>query len=121
MDIGGLIQTYGYPAVADSVLGESQTVPLAAGAAASRNHLRMPVVTPVATVRDFGGVRVMYRLHVARPIAVGKSHSAWWRLFELKFAGAAAPVAVVWRMAASLRCRTLFRRAVQHDQACEAP
>lgn len=121
MDIGGLIQTYGYPAVADSVLIESQTVPLAAGAGASRNYLRMPAVIPVATVCDCSGVRAMYGLRVTGAIAVGMSHSTWSRFFELKFVGAVVPLAVAWRIAVSLRCWTLFRRAVRHDHACEVP
>ncbi|TAN09253.1 MAG: DedA family protein [Burkholderiaceae bacterium] len=134
MDIGSLIQTYGYWAVAGGTLIEGETVLLAAGAAASRSYLWMPAVIAIAAVcgflgdqvffyvgRRWGrqlmtrfpslqprearvaallerhhvplilGVRFMYGLRVAGPIAIGMSGVHWWRFLTLNFLGA-----VIW-------------------------
>lgn len=60
MDIGGLIQSYGYWAVAGGTLIEGETVLLAAGAAASRSYLWMPAVIAIATVCGFLGDQVFF-------------------------------------------------------------
>ena len=55
MDIAGLVQSYGYAAVAVGAFLEGETVLVLAGAAAARGHLSLPTVIAVATVASFLG------------------------------------------------------------------
>ncbi len=62
MDVTGLIQTYGYWAVAAGTFLEGETVLLAAAAAASRNYLRLPAVIAIAAVCGFLGDQLFFFL-----------------------------------------------------------
>lgn len=60
MDVANLIQTYGYGAIAAGTLLEGETVLLAAGAAAARNYLWLPMVIVVATFFGFLGDQIFF-------------------------------------------------------------
>lgn len=60
MDVANLIQTYGYGAIAAGTLLEGETVLLAAGAAAARNYLWLPMVIVVATLFGFLGDQIFF-------------------------------------------------------------
>lgn len=62
MDVGGLIQSYGYWAVAAGTFLEGETVLLAASAAAARDYLRLPLVIAIAAVFGFLGDQLFFLL-----------------------------------------------------------
>ncbi len=62
MDVTGLIQSYGYWAVAAGTFLEGETVLLAAAAAASRDYLRFPVVIAIAATAGFLGDQLFFFL-----------------------------------------------------------
>lgn len=62
MDVANLIQTYGYGAIAAGTLLEGETVLLAAGAAAARSYLWLPMVIAVATFFGFLGDQIFFFL-----------------------------------------------------------
>lgn len=62
MDVSGLIQSYGYWAVAAGTFLEGETVLLAAAAAASHDYLRFPAVLAIATVFGFLGDQLFFFL-----------------------------------------------------------
>lgn len=62
VDIGGLIHTYGYLAVAVGTLLEGETVLVAAGVAAHHGYLSLPTVIVVATLGGFLGDQIFFFL-----------------------------------------------------------
>lgn len=62
MDVTGLIQSYGYWAVAVGTFLEGETVLLAAAAAASRDYLRFPAVIAIAAAFGFLGDQLFFFL-----------------------------------------------------------
>lgn len=62
MDIAGWIQSYGYAAVGVGTFLEGETVLLAAGAAACRGYLALPMVIAVATIASFLGDQTFFLL-----------------------------------------------------------
>ncbi|HEX2519286.1 MAG TPA: DedA family protein [Castellaniella sp.] len=62
MDVASLIQTYGYGAIAAGTFLEGETVLLAAGAAAARGYLWLPMVVAVAAFFGFLGDQIFFLL-----------------------------------------------------------
>lgn len=62
MDVTGLIQSYGYWAVAFGTFLEGETVLLAAAAAASHDYLRLPIVIAIAAAFGFLGDQLFFFL-----------------------------------------------------------
>jgi membrane protein DedA with SNARE-associated domain len=60
MDIPGLIQNYGYLAVAVGTFLEGETILILAGAAAHRGYLTLPMVIMVGTVASFVGDQLYF-------------------------------------------------------------
>lgn len=60
MDIAGLIQHYGYLAVAVGTFLEGETILLMAGVAAYRGHLVLPTVIVVGTIASFFGDQLYF-------------------------------------------------------------
>lgn len=60
MDIAGLIQHYGYLAVAVGTFLEGETILFMAGAAAYRGHLALPTVMVVGTLASFFGDQLFF-------------------------------------------------------------
>lgn len=60
MDIPGLIQNYGYLAVAVGTFLEGETILIMAGAAAHRGYLTMPMVIMVGTIASFFGDQLYF-------------------------------------------------------------
>ena len=62
MDIAGLIQNYGYLAVAVGTFLEGETILIMAGAAAHRGYLAFPAVVVVGTIASFLGDQLYFYL-----------------------------------------------------------
>jgi membrane protein DedA with SNARE-associated domain len=62
MDIPGLIQHYGYLAVAAGTFLEGETILIMAGAAAYRGYLTLPMVIAVGTMASFVGDQIYFYL-----------------------------------------------------------
>src|SRR5690348_9687180 len=62
MDVASLIQTYGYGAIAAGTFLEGETVLLAAGAAAARGYLWLPMIIAVAAFFGFLGDQIFFLL-----------------------------------------------------------
>lgn len=62
MDIGALIQSYGYAAVGMGAFLEGESVLLLAGAAAARGHLSLPAVIAVAAAASFVGDQLFFQV-----------------------------------------------------------
>jgi len=60
MDIPGLIQSYGYLAVAVGTFLEGESVLLTAGAAAFHGYLWMPAIILIATLSGFLGDQISF-------------------------------------------------------------
>ncbi|WP_432262720.1 DedA family protein [Cupriavidus sp. TMH.W2] len=60
MDIAGLIQNYGYLAVAVGTFLEGETILLMAGVAAYRGHLTLPTVIMIGTIASFFGDQLYF-------------------------------------------------------------
>jgi membrane protein DedA with SNARE-associated domain len=60
VDIAGLIQSYGYPALAVGTFLEGESVLLAAGAAAFHGYLWMPAVIAIAALTSFAGDQTFF-------------------------------------------------------------
>jgi membrane protein DedA with SNARE-associated domain len=60
VDIAGLIQSYGYLAVAVGTFLEGESVLLAAGAAASHSYLSMPALIGIAALASFAGDQAFF-------------------------------------------------------------
>lgn len=60
MDVASLIQTYGYGAIAAGTFLEGETVLLAAGAAAARGYLWLPMIIAVAAFFGFLGDQIFF-------------------------------------------------------------
>lgn len=85
MDIAGLIQSYGYLAVAVGTFLEGETVLIVAGAAASHGHLSMPAVIAVAAMAGFVGDQFYF--HVGRRYGarlVERFPSLQWRTARVR-------------------------------------
>jgi len=62
VDIGALIQSYGYAAVGMGAFLEGESVLLLAGAAAARGHLSLPAVIAVAAAASFVGDQLFFQV-----------------------------------------------------------
>ena len=89
LDIAGLIQHYGYLAVAIGCLLEGETVLLLAGFAAHRGHLDLPLVIAIAAVAGFTSDQIFFwigRRHAGRVLArfprIARESDQVFRLLE---------------------------------------
>ena len=62
VDIAGLIQSYGYLAVAVGTFLEGESVLVIAGAVAHRGHLSLPIVIAIASLASFLGDQLYFLL-----------------------------------------------------------
>ena len=82
MDLGQLVQDYGYTAIAIGTFLEGEAILLSGGFAAHRGYLSLPIVIAKHQKLIIFSIRFLYGLRIAGPIALGMNPAIRWPTYS---------------------------------------
>ena len=82
MNLGQLVQDYGYTAIAIGTFLEGEAILLSGGFAAHRGYLSLPIVIAKHQNLIIFSIRFLYGLRIAGPIALGMNPAIRWPTYS---------------------------------------